>query len=88
MSKPLYSVLGDTPGRVIIKLLVFSLLVGIVMNLFGISPLDLLRLVCDFFIGLWNMGFSAFYKLFNVILIGAVIVVPIFFIMRFFNWNP
>lgn len=82
MSKPLGSILGDTPGRVIIKLLILSLLLGIVMSLFGVSPFNLFWAIYNFFIKLWSMGFSAFRHLFDVILTGAAIVVPVFIIMR------
>jgi len=74
--------------RIIIKLIILSLLVGIVMTLFGISPSGLLWGVYHFFIKLWNMGFSAFRYLFEVILTGAAIVVPVFIIMRLLNGRP
>lgn len=86
MSKSINSLLGDTPGRVIIKLLVFSILVGIVMTLLGWTPIDVIWKIIHFFTSLWTMGFSAFEKLFNVIVVGAAIVVPIFIIMRILSW--
>lgn len=86
MSKPINSLLGDTPGRVVLKLLVFSILVGIVMTLLGWTPMDVVWKIIHFFISLWSMGFEAFEKLFNVIIVGAAIVVPIFIIMRILNW--
>lgn len=86
MSKPINSLLGDTPGRVVLKLLVFSILVGIVMTLLGWTPMDVVWKIIHFFTSLWSMGFEAFEKLFNVIIVGAAIVVPIFIIMRILSW--
>lgn len=85
MSKPVNSFLGDTPGRVVIKLLVFSILVGIVMTLLGWTPMDVVWKISHFFTSLWSMGFEAFEKLFNVVVVGAAIVIPIFIIMRILN---
>lgn len=83
--KLINSLLGDTPGRVIIKLLVFSILVGIVMTMLGWTPMDVVMKIIHFFISLWSMGFAAFEKFFNVIVVGAAIVVPVFIIMRILN---
>ncbi|MBN9270207.1 MAG: hypothetical protein J0J15_08165 [Mesorhizobium sp.] len=35
--------LGDSPLRILVKLLVVSFIVGLVMNAFGWSPLDVWR---------------------------------------------
>ena len=51
--------LGDSPLRVILKLLVVSFLVGLVMNAFGWSPMDVLYGIQKFFRDLWNLGFHA-----------------------------
>ena len=50
--------LGDSPLRVFLKLVVISFLVGIVMSAFGWSPFDVLYGIRDFFVDIWNMGFS------------------------------
>ncbi len=49
--------LGDSPLRVLLKLIVVSFLVGIVMSAFGWSPFDVLYGIRDFFLDIWNMGF-------------------------------
>lgn len=86
MSKSVNSLLGDTPGRVIVKLLIFSVLIGIIMSLLGWTPMDVVWKILHFFTSLWSMGFSAFSKLFDVILVGAAVVVPVFIIMRVLSW--
>lgn len=77
--------LGDSPIRVLVKLLVISFLVGIVMNAFGWSPYDVLYGVRDFFLDLWRTGFRAIDRFLGYILLGAAIVVPAFIILRLFS---
>ncbi|MER8951298.1 DUF6460 domain-containing protein [Mesorhizobium sp. M0833] len=79
--------LGDTPLRVILKLLVVSFLVGLVMNAFGWSPMDVLYGIRNFFIDLWNLGFHAIDRFLGYILLGAVIVVPAFILLRIANFR-
>lgn len=86
MSKPVNSLLGDTLGHVIVRLVVFSLIVGVFMTVLGWTPMDVVWKIYNFFTSLWSMGFSAFSKLFDVILVGAAIVVPVFIIMRILSW--
>lgn len=79
--------LGDSPLRVLVKLLVVSLIVGMVMHAFGWSPLDVLYSIERFFLNLWNMGFRAFDRLFSYLLLGAAIVIPAFIIIRILNFR-
>jgi hypothetical protein len=79
--------LGDTPLRVLLKLIVVSFLVGIVMNTFGWYPIDVLHGVRDFVLRIWNMGFAALGRFGDYFLIGAVIVVPAFILLRLFSYR-
>lgn len=78
--------LGDTPLRVALKLVV-SFLVGVVMSAFGWAPLDILRSIREFVLGLWNMGFAAIERFFSYFLLGAAIVVPAFLILRILSFR-
>lgn len=79
--------LGDTPLRVFIKLLVISLLVGIVMSAFGWSPYDVFYGIRDFFLDIWHMGFRAIDRFLGYILLGAAIVIPAFVILRLMSYR-
>ena len=79
--------LGDTPLRVFLKLLVVSFLVGVVMSAFGWSPFDVLYGIRNFFVDLWNMGFSAIERFLGYFLLGAAIVVPAFLLLRLFSYR-
>ena len=45
MSDRFSRLLGDTPGRTIVKLLILSVVVGFVMSMMGLSPWDLVRFI-------------------------------------------
>lgn len=78
---------GDSPLRLLIKLLVISFLVGLVMSAFGWSPWDVVYGIRDFFVRLWNMGFGAVDRIVGYVLLGAAIVVPAFIILRIVNFR-
>ena len=79
--------LGDSPLRVILKLLVVSFLVGLVMNAFGWSPMDVFYGIRKFFTDLWNLGFHAIDRFLGYILLGAAIVVPAFILIRIASYR-
>ncbi|MDG4905860.1 hypothetical protein CK222_03500 [Mesorhizobium sp. WSM3866] len=79
--------LGDTPLRVLVKLLVVSFLVGLVMHAFGWSPMDVLYGIRQFFIDLWNLGFHTIDRFLGYILLGAAIVVPAFILLRIASYR-
>lgn len=79
--------LGDSPLRVVLKLIIISFLVGLVMSAFGWSPFDVIDGIRDFFLDIWNMGFSALERFFGYFLLGAAIVVPAFIILRLFSYR-
>ena len=74
--------LGDSLWRVVLKLLVASLLLGVVLATLGLSPRDLYRRAFDLVQSVWNLGFDAVLRFADYIVLGAAIVVPIFIVMR------
>lgn len=79
--------LGDSPFRVVVKLILASFVVGVVMSAFGWYPLDIWFAVRDFFVDLWRMGFSAVDRFVAYILLGAAIVVPLFILLRIASYR-
>lgn len=79
--------LGDTPLRIALKLIVISFIVGVVMAALGLTPWGLVLSARDFFAGLWNLGFDALYRFWGYFLLGAVIVVPLFLVLRLLNYR-
>ena len=83
MAEGLNRFLGGSPLAVLAKLILLSILIGVVLSALGLDPLNvfasLQRLIRD----VWNMGFDAVRWLWQYFLLGAVIVIPIWLILRF-----
>ncbi|EKF17662.1 DUF6460 domain-containing protein [Nitratireductor pacificus] len=79
--------LGDSPLRVIIKLVIVSLIVGFVMSAFHWSPWDIFYALRDTVLHLWNMGFDALGRFASYILLGAAVVIPAFVILRLLSYR-
>lgn len=78
--------LGGPVIPTLFKLLIASVVVGILLAFFGIQPVDLWR---DFIatVGqIWRMGFDAIDWSLRYILLGAVVVVPIWFVIRLWTY--
>jgi len=74
--------LGGSPLAVLIKLALLSILVGFVLTVMGLNPYNILESVRRLFVSIYNLGFEAFDWLWRYLLLGAVIVVPIWLLMR------
>ena len=78
-------VFGGSPLAVLGRLVLISILVGVVLTAFGLDPFDIISSVERLIRSIWNMGFDAFRWLWRYFLLGAVIVIPIWIIMRIVN---
>lgn len=74
--------LGGSPLSVLIKLVLLSILVGFVLTVIGLDPRNILWSIEALVRSIFNLGFEAFDWLWRYLLLGAVIVVPIWLIMR------
>ena len=82
MSQSVNRFLGGSPLGVIFRLVVISLLVGIVLAGLGITPIALIEGVVRFFERIWSLGFDALGQVWGYILAGASIVIPVWLIFR------
>jgi hypothetical protein len=78
-------VFGGTPLAVLGRLILVCILVGVVLNALGLDPFDIVQSIERLIHSIWNMGFDAFRWLWRYFLLGAVIVIPIWIIMRLVN---
>ena len=76
---------GGSPLAVLGRLILVSILVGVILNALGLDPFDIVRSIQRLFESIWNMGFDAFRWLWRYFLLGAVIVIPIWLILRLVN---
>lgn len=81
-NRPLDRFLGGSPGPVILKLVFLSFVVGVLMSALDLHPLDLVDGVLGFVERLWNMGFEALGRLGSYLLLGAIVVVPVWLVLR------
>lgn len=77
--------LGGPPLWVLARLILLSILVGVVLSAFGFDPLDVLHSVRRLVLGIWDMGWDAVAWAWRYFLLGAVLVVPIWLLIRIFN---
>ena len=85
MSDPVNRFLGDTPGRTIVKLAVISLVVGIIMAALNFTPMDVWYHFVDFVERLYHLGFRAFERFGEYLIYGAMVVLPVFLVVRLLN---
>src|SRR5205085_1883876 len=78
-------IFGGSPLAVLARLALVSILVGVVLSALGLDPFDIVRSIQRLIESIWNLGFDAFRWLWRYLLLGAVIVVPIWLLMRIFN---
>lgn len=82
MSSAFHRFFGGPPGWVVVRLVVISLVVGLVLSALNIHPLELVERMRGLVLGLWHMGFDAIILAGRYLIIGAMIVVPVWLILR------
>ena len=87
MSDGVNKFLGDTPGKTLVRLLIISFVVGIVMSTFGLTPVDLWYKLQDFVVRLYNLGFDAIWRIAKYFVWGAMVVVPVFIVIRLLKYS-
>ena len=74
--------LGGSPGAVFVKLLLVSLLVGVILVWLDLTPLGLYRGIENLIRSIIANGFEGLREIGRYILTGAMIVVPVWILMR------
>jgi hypothetical protein len=77
--------LGGSPTAVAFRLILLSILVGVVLAAIGFDPWNIVNSIRLLFRRLWDLGFDAINGLWRYFLLGAVIVVPIWLLSRLFS---
>jgi len=74
--------LGGPPLAVLGKLILLSILIGVVLSALGLDPWNIYESIVNLFRRIWNMGFDTVRWLWQYFLLGAVLVIPIWLILR------
>ena len=73
---------GGPPLSVIFRLILLSLLIGVILQVLGLDPWNIFDSLRRLVLRVWDMGFDAVRWLWGYLLLGAVVVVPIWLIVR------
>ena len=77
-----YSAGGNGVFAVILRLAVISLIVGVVLSALGINASNLFNSLNILARRIYDLGFGAFDWIIQYILVGAMVVVPIWLVAR------
>jgi hypothetical protein len=78
---------GGSPVRVLAQLVVLSLVVGIVLSALGVSPFDIVNGLQRLIERVWYAGFDTLIWAWRYFLLGAVVVFPLWLLMRLVRVN-
>ncbi len=77
-----YRFFGGPPLAVIGRLILLSVLVGVILAAIGLDPWNIVDSIRRLVTHIWTMGFDAVRWLWQYFLLGAIIVVPIWLLTR------
>ena len=73
---------GGNPWGVVLRLVVICIVTGIALRAAGVDPADLLRTIPEVLRTISEFGFGWVETAFQYFLVGAIIVIPIWIIIR------
>ena len=74
--------IGGSPGAVALRLLVVSFIVGAALAMFGFEPWDIVANAQRLARRLVDYGLNDFHSVWRMLLTGAIVVVPVWFVLR------
>ena len=74
---------GGPPLSVIFRLILLSILIGVILEVIGLDPWNIIESLKRLVLHIWDMGFDAVRWLWRYFLLGAIIVIPVWLIVRF-----
>lgn len=82
MGEKLNRFLGGSPLSVLFRLILLSVLIGVVLSALGLDPWNIVDSVRRLIRNIWDMGFDAIRWVWQYFLLGAVVVIPVWLILR------
>ncbi|HEY7669957.1 MAG TPA: DUF6460 domain-containing protein [Hyphomicrobium sp.] len=74
--------LGGSPLGVLIRLVLLSIVVGVVLSALGITPQNFFYQINVLLRRIYDLGFGAVESVIEYLVLGAMVVVPIWLIAR------
>ena len=73
---------GGPPLSVVLRLVLLSILIGVILEVLGLDPWNIIASIRTMVQRIWEMGFDAVRWLWRYLLLGAAVVVPVWLIVR------
>jgi hypothetical protein len=73
---------GGPPLSVIFRLVLLSILIGVILQVLGLDPWNIIDSLRRLVLHIWDMGFDVVRWLWRYLLLGAAVVVPVWIIVR------
>lgn len=73
---------GGPPLAVVVRLILLSILVGVVLSAMELDPWNIIQSLRRLLYNIWDMGWDAVARVWGYFLLGAILVVPIWLIVR------
>lgn len=80
--------IGGSPLGVIVRLALLSVLAGVLLSVFGITPRNFFFVVDQFARHVYDLGFGAVTWMLEYMVLGAMLVVPLWLIARLLKARP
>jgi hypothetical protein len=74
--------LGGSPLGVVIRLALLSIVVGVVLSALGITPDNFFYQIRLLLQRIYDLGFGAFETMLGYLVLGAMVVIPIWLVVR------
>ncbi|HEY7460069.1 MAG TPA: DUF6460 domain-containing protein [Xanthobacteraceae bacterium] len=76
---------GGSPLWVVVRLILLSIVIGVLLSALGLDPWNILQSVERLIRRILDLGWDAVAWLWRYFLLGAVLVIPIWLIVRLFR---
>ena len=76
---------GGPPGWVLVRLILLSVVIGVIFSVLGLHPWDIVDAVRRAVRRIWEMGFEAIEEALSYFVLGALVVFPVWLVLRFFK---
>ncbi len=77
---------GGSPAAVIVKLAIASIIIGVILSFFGYDPSNLYGAVIRLWRWISSFGLDTLETLFRYLVLGAIIVVPLWLLSRLLSF--
>jgi hypothetical protein len=67
---------------VIFRLILLSILIGVILEVLGLDPWNIIESLKGLVLHIWDMGFDAVRWVWRYLLLGAAVVGPIWLVVR------